>query len=154
MDQRIQLISVLIIALLLPGCISGGPVDEDHPFSGEWTTQQGLLMIFFETDTLCSTEWNVFNNTTENIVDCMDATGMRTTQTYNHTFVGNVLFMQPIHIQIEYSDGNTSSADMSEAMVCAAYVPRDIAADEATWEAEVNAVTLPSYCETIVGIDT
>ena len=153
MRQRIHFLSVLFVATILCGCTSVGPVDDDHPFSGEWTTQQGLLMVFLETDNICSTEWNVSNNTTENIVDCMDATGMRTTQTYNHTFVGNVLFMQPIHSQIEYSDGNTTSADMSSTGVCAAYVPRGIAPDGATWEAEVNAVTPPSYCGTIVGID-
>ena len=82
------------------------------------------------------------------------AIGMRTITTWNYTIVGEVLFMQTIHILIEYSDPdtNSSSTDISDVMICGAYVPRDIAPDEASWKTEVNAVTWPSYCTEIVGL--
>jgi hypothetical protein len=141
---------LIIIAPSFAGCVS--EVDENHPFSGEWTTIGGLLMIFMEGDNICSTEWNVINNTAENVNDCMAVSGMKTVSTFNYSFVGDVLFMQTTSILIEDSDGNATTTDMSYITMCSAYVPRDMAPDESSWISEVEAVSWPSYCTEILGI--
>ena len=143
---------LIIIAPAFAGCVS--EVDENHPFSGEWTTIGGMLMIFMEGDSVCSTEWNVINNTAENVNDCMAVSGMKTVSTFNYSFVGDVLFMQTTSILIEDSDGNTTTSDMSDITMCAAYVPRDMAPEESSWISEVNAVSWPNYCTEILGISS
>ena len=113
-------------------------------------------MIFMETSGGgCEINWNVLNDTIEHVVDCRaSAAEIMTTTISNYTVVGDVLFMQSIHIEIEYLDGNNgSSANMSDITICGAYVPRDITDDEPGWIAEVNAVTWPSYGTEVVGID-
>jgi hypothetical protein len=141
---------LLIISPAFAGCVS--EVDENHPFSGEWTTIGGTLMLFMEVDGVCSTEWNVINDTAENVNDCMAVSGMKTVSTFNYSFVGDVLFMQTTSILIEDSDGNTTTTDMSDITMCAAYVPRDMAPDESSWISEIEAVSWPSYCTEILGI--
>lgn len=143
---------LIIIAPAFPGCIS--EVDENHPFSGEWTTIGGNLMVFMEGDSVCSTEWNIINDTAENVNDCMAVSGMKTVSTFNYSFVGDVLFMQTTSILIEDSDGNTTTSDMSDITMCAAYVPRDMAPDESSWISEVEAVSWPNYCTEILGISS
>jgi hypothetical protein len=143
---------LMIISPAFAGCVS--EVDENHPFSGEWTTIGGTLMIFVEGDGVCSTEWNVINDTAENVVDCMAVSGMKTVSTFNYSFVGDVLFMQTTSILIEDSDGNTTTSDMSDIIMCAAYVPRDMAPEESSWISEVNAVSWPNYCTEILGISS
>ena len=144
---------LIIIAPAFPGCIS--EVDDDHPFSGEWTMMGGNLMLFVEGGAqACSTEWNVINDTAENVHDCMAVTGMKTVSTFNYSFVGDVLFMQTTSILIEDSDGNTTTSDMSDITMCAAYVPRDMAPDESSWISEVEAVSWPNYCTEILGISS
>ena len=145
-----MIVCMLLVVAALAGCVSS--VDDSHPFAGEWTTQGGLLMVFMESDIICDVEWNVAADTAENVVDCMDISGIKTTTTWNYTFVGEVLFMQSLHLDIEQSDGNNSSTDTSNITICAAYVPRDIAPDEASWKAEVNAVTWPDNCTEIAGM--
>ena len=149
---------LMIISPAFAGCVS--EVDENHPFSGEWTTIGGTLMVFMEGDAVgCSTEWNIINTTAivmvaENVNDCMAASGMKTVSTFNYSYGGNVLFMQTTSILIEDSDGNTTTSDMSDITMCAAYVPRDMAPDESSWISEVNAVSWPSYCTEILGISS
>jgi hypothetical protein len=143
---------LLIISPAFAGCVS--EVDENHPFSGEWTTIGGTLMLFMEVDGVCSTEWNVINDTAENVNDCMAVSGMKTVSTFNYSFVGDVLFMQTTSILIEDSDGNTTTTDMSDITMCAAYVPRDMAPDESSWISEIEAVSWPSYCTEIFGISS
>jgi hypothetical protein len=143
---------LLIISPAFAGCVS--EVDENHPFSGEWTTIGGTLMLFMEVDGVCSTEWNVINDTAENVNDCMAVSGMKTVSTFNYSFVGDVLFMQTTSILIEDSDGNTTTTDMSDITMCAAYVPRDMAPDESSWISEIEAVSWPSYCTEILGISS
>ncbi|PXY73703.1 MAG: hypothetical protein CXX81_23765 [Methanobacteriota archaeon] len=143
---------LMIISPAFAGCVS--EVDENHPFSGEWTAIGGTLMLFMEVDGVCSTEWNIINDTAENVNDCMAVSGMKTVSTFNYSFVGDVLFMQTTSILIEDSDGNTTTTDMSDITMCAAYVPRDMAPDESSWISEVNAVSWPSYCTEILGIST
>ena len=161
--KHLQLILVSLI-LFSPGCISDDEsedentittIDPNHPFAGEWTAQYGYQMYFFEYENSCSTEWNVDTDTATHIIDCTDSTGIKTTAVYNYSFVGNVLFMQGIQSTIEYDDPSkdTVTADTSITTLCAAYVPRDIAADEISWAAEVNSVTWPAYCTQVVGIE-
>ena len=147
------LISVLILSGFV-GCLS--EVDESHPFAGEWTTIGGHKMVFLEGDAVCSSEWIINENSTvSNIIDCMEFSDMKTTTIYNYTFIDSVLFMQTIYLELEYSDPdtNTTSSETSDLMICAAYVPRDMAADESTWIAEVNAVSWPNFCAQILGIE-
>ena len=143
---------LIIIAPAFPGCIS--EVDDDHPFSGEWTMMGGNLMVFMEGDAVCSTEWNIINDTAENVNDCMAVSGIKTVSTFNYSFVGDVLFMQTTSILIEDSDGNTTTSDISDSTMCLAYVPRDIAPDESSWISEIEAVSWPSYCTDILGISS
>jgi len=153
------LFRALILAgiFALSGCLGGEVSETDSTLlSGEWTTLGGNLMVFMETSGGgCEINWNVLNDTIEHVVDCRaSAAEIMTTTTSNYTLVGDVLFMQSIHIEIEYLDGNNgSSANMSDITICGAYVPRDITDDEPGWIAEVNAVTWPSYCTEVVGID-
>ena len=141
---------LIIIAPAFAGCVS--EVDETHPFSGEWTAMGGHLMLFMEGDSVCNIEWNVINDTAENVNDCIAISGMKTVTTWNYSFVGDVLFMQSTSILIEDSDGNTTTTDTSDITICAAYVPRDMAPDESSWISEVEAVSWPSYCTEILGI--
>ena len=153
MRKMVLLVTVLMLSGFV-GCLS--EVDDSHPLAGEWTTMGGHKMMFLEGESVCSTEWDVSENgTISNIIDCMEFSDMKTTTIYNYTFVDSVLFMQTIYLQLEYSDPdtNTTSSDTSDLMICAAYVPRDMAADESTWIAEVNAVSWPSFCTEILGIE-
>ena len=151
--RRIVLCMFLIlIAPSLAGCVS--EVEDDHPFAGEWTTIGGLRMVFLESNDVCTSEWKVNNNSTvDSIIDCLDLTDIKTTTTYNYTFVEEVLFMQSIHIEIIQTGQNDTNSDISDITMCSAYVPRDIAPDESTWAAEVNAVSWPSFCAEILGIE-
>ena len=164
MASRYFIILLVSILLISPGCLEdnesedeGGitTIDPNHPFAGEWTAQYGYQMYFFEYENSCSAEWNVDTDTATHIIDCTDSTGIKTTNVNNYSFVGNVLFMQGIQSTIEYDDPSkdTVTADTSITTICAAYVPRDIAADEASWTSEVNSVTWPTYCTQIVGLE-
>ena len=151
--RTIVLITFLMMMIpSLAGCLT--EVEDDHPFAGEWTTIAGQKMVFLEGETVCSTEWKVNNNSTvDHIIDCMELTGIKTTTTSNYTFVEDVLFMQNIHIEIIQTNESDSNSDMSDITICSAYVPRDIAPDEETWAAEINAVSWPSFCTEILGVE-
>ena len=152
MRQKTMIVCMLSVVTVLAGC-TAGVVDDTHPFAGEWTTQGGALMLFMETSGGgCETTWDANAGIAVHTIDCTDLTGVISVVTWNYTFTGDALFMQSIQLEITDADGNTTTTDTSDITICGAYVPRDIAPDEASWKAEVNAVTWPDYCSEIVGI--
>ena len=152
MRQKAMIACMLLVVTALAGC-TAEMVDDTHPFAGEWTTQGGLLMLFMETSGGgCETTWDADTGIAVNTIDCTAPTGVKSVVTWNYTFAGDALFMQSIQLEITDADGNTTTTDTSDITICGAYVPRDIAPDEASWKAEVNAVTWPDYCTEIVGL--
>ena len=166
--KHLQLILVSLI-LFSPGCIGDDesvdeytvPIsDPDHPFSGQWTGHYGIATDFYsDNGNGCPDEWNIDEFTAKHVIDCTEATDYpRTTiDVYNYSFVGNVLFMHQTQSTTEYDDPtkDTVSTDYSMSLTCVALVPSDIVSplDEASWAAEVNSVTWPTYCTQIVGIE-
>ena len=152
MCSKTTIVCMLLLMTTLAGC-TADPVDDTHPFAGEWTGLGGTLMIFMETSgSGCDITWDADSGIAVNTLDCTDMGSASSVITWNYTFVDEVLFMQSIHTEVTDADGNTTSMDTSDTTICGAYVPRDSTPDEASWKAEVNAVTWPSYCTEIVGL--
>ena len=152
MSSKTTIVCMLLLMTALAGCTADA-VDDTHPFAGEWTGLGGSPMVFIETSAGgCDTTWDADLGIAVNTIDCTGAGVGKTVMTWNYTFVSEVLFMQTTQTSVTDSDGNTTTTNVSNVTLCAAYVPRDIAPDEASWKAEVNAVTWPSYCTEIVGL--